>query len=89
MQKYTKKIHQILRPNGIILINACGSDPNGWEGYNKDWFGMPMFWSYYEPKRTLKIIANAGFEILWSQVIKAGGEKQFWVLAKNIKKRKN
>jgi len=80
-----KKLHKILKPNAIMLINACGTDANGWEGYEKDYLGVPMFWSFYGPNKTLRLIKNAGFEILWSSILKLGGEKQFWVLAKNKK----
>ncbi len=80
-----KKLHKILKPGATMFVNACGIDANGWEGYEKKYLGVPMFWSFYGPKRTSKIISNAGFEILWSKVLKLGGEKQFWVLAINKK----
>jgi ubiquinone/menaquinone biosynthesis C-methylase UbiE len=80
-----KKLHKILKPDAIMLVNACGTDVNGWEGYNKKYLGVPMFWSYFGPKRTSKIILDADFEIIWSKILKIGGEKQFWVLAKNKK----
>lgn len=80
-----KKLHQILKPNGVMFINACGSDAEGWEGYQKDYLGVPMCWSFYSPKKTSKMIKDAGFEILRSKVLKLGGEKQFWVLARNQK----
>lgn len=77
-----EKLHRILRPNSFIFLNASGSDANGWDGYEKDYLGVPMFWSFYGPKKTSGLIVNAGFEILWSKILKLGGEKQFWVLAK-------
>ncbi|NYZ74192.1 methyltransferase domain-containing protein [Candidatus Micrarchaeota archaeon] len=77
-----KKLHRILRPNSHMFLNASGYDVNGWEGYGKDYLGVPMFWSYYGPKKTSRLIVNAGFEIIWSKVLKLGGDKQFWVLAK-------
>ncbi len=78
-----KKLHRILKPDGIILVNASG--PDAWEGYEKNYLGVKMFWSFYDPKRTTKIIENAGFKILWNDVLKIGGERQFWVLASNRK----
>ncbi|MFH2106075.1 MAG: methyltransferase domain-containing protein [Candidatus Micrarchaeota archaeon] len=84
-ERIYKKLHKILKPNAIIFINASGIDANGWEGYEKDYLGVPMFWSFYSPKKTSKLIEDAGFEIMWSKILKLGGEKQFWVLAKNKK----
>lgn len=80
-----RKLHQIVKPGGIILVNAGGSDRNGWEAYKKDYMGVPMFWSYYCPEKTRRIIEKSGFEIIWGRVLELGGEKQFWVLAKNKK----
>lgn len=78
-----KRLHKILKNNGIIFVNAGGH--NQWEEYVKDYMGVPMFWSFYSPKRTLGIIKNAGFDIIWDKVLKLGGETQFWVMAKNQK----
>ena len=81
--KIYTKLHKILKPNGILLANVSGTCT--WQQTSKDYLGVPMFWSFYHPKITLKIIKNAGFEVLWSKVLKIGNEKQFWVLAKNKK----
>lgn len=66
-----------------MILNASGTKT--WEETSKDYLGVPMFWSFYNPKMTLKLINNAGFEVIWSKILKIGGEKQFWVLAKNKK----
>ena len=76
-------LHKILKPNAIIMVNACGTTT--WEETSKDYLGVPMFWSFYNPDKTLMIIKNAGFGIIWSRILKLGGEAQFWVLAKNKK----
>ncbi|HLC59962.1 MAG TPA: class I SAM-dependent methyltransferase [Candidatus Nanoarchaeia archaeon] len=78
-----KKLHRMLKKNGIFLVNASGTCT--WEETSKDYLGVPMYWSFYSPKITLNMIKNAGFEILWSKVLKLGNEKQFWVLAQNKK----
>jgi ubiquinone/menaquinone biosynthesis C-methylase UbiE len=80
-----RKLHRIIKPNGVMLLNACGIDTNGWEEYSEDYMGVPMFWSYYGPKKTMRLIQNAGFDVLWSRVLDIGDEKQFWILAKNKK----
>ncbi len=78
-----KNLHRILKSDGIFLANASGTCT--WEETAKDYLGVPMYWSFYSPKITSKMIKSAGFEILWSKVLKIGNEKQFWVLAKNNK----
>ena len=78
-----KSLHKILKHNALMMINASGTKE--WEGTSSDYFGVPMFWSSYSPNKTLGIIKDAGFDIIWSKVLKIGGEKQFWALAKNKK----
>ena len=78
-----KSLHKILRDNAVILVNACGHKK--WEETAEDYMGVPMFWSFYSPKRTLSIIKNAGFDIIWNKILKLGGETQFWVMARNQK----
>jgi len=82
--KIYKILHRILKPNAIMLLNASGTKT--WEETVKDYLGVPMYWSFYNPKKTLKIVEEKGFEIIWSKVLKLGGETQFWVLARNKKK---
>jgi ubiquinone/menaquinone biosynthesis C-methylase UbiE len=84
--KIYKKLYRILKPGSFILLNACGTDVNGWEEYAEDYLGAPMFWSFYGPKKTSQMIASAGFDILWGRILSLGGEKQFWVLAKKVRK---
>jgi ubiquinone/menaquinone biosynthesis C-methylase UbiE len=78
-----RKLHRIIKPGGLLLANACG--PDAWEKTVKDYFGVEMFWSFYGPRRTLKIIETAGFVPIWGKVKTIGGERQFWVLASNRK----
>lgn len=78
-----KNLHRILKAGSVMLVNASGPDQNGWEGYAPDYLGVPMSWSFYGPKRTIMLIKNAGFKVLWSKTLRLGGERQFWVLARN------
>ena len=86
-RKYHKRIYEklsrILKPKAVIMFNASGTKT--WEELAKDYLGVPMFWSFYDPKITLKIIKGAGFSIIWSKILKIGNEKQFWVMARNEK----
>jgi len=72
---------RILKLNGIILISVGST---GWEG-TEEFYGTRMFWSHYGPKKTLQIVIDAGFEILFDKHVVDGGEKHYWILAKNRK----
>jgi ubiquinone/menaquinone biosynthesis C-methylase UbiE len=77
-----QSFHKILKTNGVILVSV-GSEE--WEGTSEDFHGAKMFWSHYSPERSLQIIKDAGFEIIFDKYIVSGGEKHYWILAKNKK----
>lgn len=74
-----KKIHKLLKPGGIMLV-SMGSEE--WEGTNKNFYGAKMIWSQWSPKKSLQIINDAGFEILFDKNIEIGGETHYWIIAK-------
>ncbi len=85
-EKHTRiyrSLHKILNPNAVMILNAAGNCE--WEGTAENYMGVPMFWSFYHPNKTLKIIENEGFEIIWNKILHLGNEDQFWVLARNKK----
>ncbi|MHA2429725.1 MAG: class I SAM-dependent methyltransferase [Promethearchaeota archaeon] len=73
-----KQFFKILKPGGILLFNTGTSES---EGVSK-FFGEPMFWSNYDPKKTLEIVKSVGFSILFEGVLVRGGEFQYWIFAK-------
>ena len=73
-----KQFFEILKPDGILLINTGTSES---EGVSK-FFGEPMFWSNYDPKKTLEIVKSVGFSILFEGVLVRDGEFQYWIFAK-------
>ncbi len=73
-----KQFFKILRPGGILLINTGTSESEGVSNF----FGEPMFWSNYDPKKTLEIVKSVGFSILFEGVLVRGGEFQYWIFAK-------
>ncbi len=73
-----KKLYEILKPGGILLINTGVSESEG----TSNFFGVPMFWSNYEPKTTLELVKKAGFSIISECVLERGGEYQYWVFGK-------
>jgi ubiquinone/menaquinone biosynthesis C-methylase UbiE len=72
---------RILRPQGIMLI-CLG--PDEWEANDK-YYGVEMFWSHYDPKKSLQLLKKAGFEVLSDKILVRGGEKHYWILARNAK----
>lgn len=81
--KIFKSLHRIVKPNGIILVNAGGTKK--WEGYAENYLGVKMYWSHYGKAQTVAMIKKAGFRVIWSKVLHLGGENGFWILAKNKK----
>ncbi len=75
--KVFKTFYRILKPKGVILISLC---PDEWEGI-ANFHGEKMFWSYYAPKKSLKIIKDVGFNVLLDRVIEDGNEKHYWIIA--------
>lgn len=76
-----KKFHEILKPESVMLV-SLGSE--NWEATGK-YHGETMFWSQYAPDKELKLLKEAGFEIIFGKKMTDGGETHFWVLAKNKK----
>ena len=70
---------KILRPDGIMLVSLGHSQ---WEG-TEDFHGAEMFWSHYGPERSLQMIEQANFEILFDRFAESGEEKHYWILARN------
>jgi hypothetical protein len=56
----------------------------GWEG-TENLHGTKMFWSHYDPKKTLQMLTAAGFQLLFDKYVVAAGETHYWILAKNRK----
>ncbi len=77
-----KKINKILRLDGIILI-SMGSEE--WEGKSDDFHGAKMTWSQWSPEKSIQIIKDAGFEIIFDKHIESDGETHYWIMAKCLK----
>ncbi len=76
-----QSFHRILKPEGIMLI-CLGTDE--WEA-TEDYYGTEMFWSQHSPKNSLQLIKKAGFEIISDNFLVRGGERHYWILARNKK----
>jgi len=76
-----QSFHGILKPKGVMLISIGSSE---WEGTD-EYYGTEMFWSHYSPEKSLQITHNAGFQTIWDRFNESGGEKNYWILARNKK----
>lgn len=76
-----QSFHKILKPKGVMLVSL---GPDEWEGTD-EYYGAEMFWSHYSPEESLQIIKDAGFQIVFGKHVVSGGEKHYWILAKNKK----
>lgn len=74
-----RKLHTFLAPGGMLLITMGATD---WEGKEDDFFGGQMEWSHYGKDTNIKLIEDAGFEILLSEIDTTGGEQHVVILAK-------
>jgi ubiquinone/menaquinone biosynthesis C-methylase UbiE len=79
-----KKIAAWLKPGGYFLANFSGEDMekaemDKWLNHEKGW----MFWSGWGKEGSLKIVQEAGLEVLIGEVLEDVGDATFlWVLAK-------
>ncbi len=78
------KIHEILKPGGILLI-AIGCDD--WVSTpDDDFMGQPMYWSQFGAEKTKAMIEITGFEIMQASiehsVFDGEDEHHFFILAR-------
>ncbi|TET62655.1 class I SAM-dependent methyltransferase [Candidatus Bathyarchaeota archaeon] len=76
-----QSFHRILKPEGVILICV---GPDEWEA-TEEYYGSRMFWSHYSPEKSLQLVKDAGFQILFEKHLVKGREKHYWILARNKK----
>ncbi len=76
-----ENFHRMLKPDGIILV--C-MGPDEWEAVD-EYQGTEMFWSHYTPERSLQLVKDAGFQIIYDDILTKGGEKHYWIMARNRK----
>ncbi len=77
--------HRMLVPGGFMLVSMGASDnPDGTED---DWLGggATMYWSHFGREDNLRMIADAGFQIIWGRLVteeeEFGGGTHLFVLA--------
>lgn len=74
-----KKFRSFINIGGYLLITMGASD---WEGKEDNFCGSEMYWSHYGEEKNLELVAEAGFEIIKSEIDHSGGEQHLVILAK-------
>jgi 2-polyprenyl-3-methyl-5-hydroxy-6-metoxy-1,4-benzoquinol methylase len=72
--------HRMLNNKGILVVNTGTYGSEGMSSF----FGEPMLWSNNHPSKTLELMKNSGFDILFEGPLVLGGEKQYWIFAKKV-----
>lgn len=71
-------INSFLPPKGLLLVTLGAEE---WEGYEEDFYGAKMWWSHFGADHNNKLIQDAGFNPIISEVDTSGGERHLVVLA--------
>ena len=56
-----RRIYHWLRPEGLLLISIEAADYDNVRG---EWLGVPMFFSSFDPQTMIRLVHEAGFELL-------------------------
>ena len=78
-----ERIHRWLRPGGHLLATLGASDLPDWHG---EWLGVPMFFSGHSPEVNVRLLRDAGFELVREEPVTItepeGAVTFHWVLAR-------
>ncbi|MFQ5871198.1 MAG: class I SAM-dependent methyltransferase [Candidatus Geothermarchaeales archaeon] len=79
-----KRLHRMLRPDGLLLVNLGSTD---WVSTPEDrLLGVEMHWSHYDAETNKKLLENAGFNTIQSSIegekFHGAYEEHLYVLAK-------
>ncbi len=73
-----RDFHRMLKAGGILFfcINYNESEESA------DFLGAEIFWSSYGSEKTIQLVEQAGFEIIFEALLERGGEEHYWIFAK-------
>lgn len=77
-----ENFYRMLKPGGYTLL--CLGAEDLVDDSDEDFFGTAMYWSHFDTDTYLKMLREAGFNILWSKKVKDGtcdGAGHLFVLA--------
>ena len=84
-QSIFNRFYEILKPKGVLMINNGITESEG----KSIFFGVPMFWSNFNPNTTLEFVKKAGFSIIFEGVLQRGGELHYWIYGKKKSNKNN
>ncbi|MCE7741307.1 MAG: class I SAM-dependent methyltransferase [Candidatus Heimdallarchaeota archaeon] len=73
-----RNFYRMLKPEGVLFFCV---GPEGGDDLSQFLGGIDMFWSNYPPEKTTELVKEAGFNVLFEEVLDRGDELQFWVFA--------
>lgn len=59
--------HRMLKPNGVALFSLHSRDNLG--SIENDYYEAKMFWSGFDKSTYIRMLAEIGFEIIWSKLV--------------------
>ncbi len=80
-EKLFRNFHRMLKKGGILLFCIGHKE---WEG-SDNYLGAEIFWSNYSSEKTLQLVQQAGFEIIYDELLERGEEEHYWIIAKKTR----
>ena len=78
--------YRMLKASGLVLLCMGAGDLP--EDIDEDWLGTRLYWSHFDAETNLKMMADCGFQVIWSKVITEqlvfGGGKHLFILAQKV-----
>lgn len=62
-----RNFHRMLKPGGLVLLSMGFS--NSTTDIEEDFFGARMYFSHFDAETSLKMLADCGFRIIWSDLV--------------------
>lgn len=73
-----KNFHRMLKKDCHMMLVF---NPRENEGVD-DFLGTDMYWSCHKPEISRKLVLDAGFEIIFDEILDRGNEFMYWVITK-------
>jgi ubiquinone/menaquinone biosynthesis C-methylase UbiE len=61
-----RDFYRMLKPSGFALL-CLGAEDNPDD--HDSFYGTPMYWSHYDAATNLRLLSDAGFDLIWSRLV--------------------